>query len=457
MTSQSVLDKISQSLALAALAVMAAVAPVEADGITLQVDQIKQRYPWNGLVDIDYTVAYDNAMIPGVDDNLEVLMIDNAMSPAVTNQAKTFLQAPLPLSEGSHRITWNANADGVTNYTTAAEFVVRIAHYSEVYMVIDVSAGPGDDAIYKVDFFNGAPANGFVAPEYKSDKIVLRRIHPGSFLPGSPDDEANRPTRLSPPTADNEKLHRVAITKPFYIGIYEITQKQYLKVMGGTNPSEYKDRDGNDYRPVERVSYDMIRGKADIYTHQYDWPWTNAVADTSFMGRLRKKCKSKDEHGEYTVDVAGFDLPTEFQWEYACRAGTTNAFNTAAAFDNTDSSEQAGQLVLLGRFGDNQGDGRGGLSQYHTNVGEYMPNNWGLYDMHGNVWERCLDWYVDDPKTLTPNQYVDPEGPLSGSSRVTRGGAWYEAVGDCRAARRNKNASNHVSDKYGFRLVRNLP
>ena len=427
--------KLTQTFAAAALAATAAVVTVEADGVTLESVQARQRYPWNGLVDIDYTITYDNGATLDIDDNLEVMLVDHDVTPAVTNHAFTFLQAPLPMTAGSHRITWDANADGVTSRIDKAQFVMKIRHYSEVYMVIDVSGGSSTNC-YPVDFLNGAPPNGFTDPEYKGNKIVLRRIHPGSYMAGSPDNEANRTA-----TAAREKQHRVALSQPFYIGIYEITQKQYKNVTGG-DPSEYK----GDYRPVEKVSYNTIRGG--------NWPTTAAPGANTFMDMLIQKCKSKDSSGNYTVSVEGFDLPTEFQWEYACRAGTTGALNTTNEYANT-TAEQEAQLRLLGRYTNNQTDGKGGYDANHTNVGSYQPNQWGLYDMHGNVWEWCRDWYQEDATAL--KQFTDPKGAASGSYRVLRGGCWSSTVGNCRSAVRNRAATSYADAGSGFRLSRTLP
>ena len=423
--------KLTQTFAAAALAVTAAVVTVEADGVTLESVSARQRYPWNGLVDIDYTITYDDGVTLGVDDNLEVLLVDHDVEPAVTNRAITFLQAPLPMTAGSHRITWDANADKVTNRIDKAEFIIQLKHYSEAYMVIDVSGGSSTNC-YPVDFLNGAPVGGFKADEYKSNKIVLRRIHPGSYMAGSPDNEANR-------TAAREKQHRVALSQPFYIGIYEITQKQYKNVTGG-DPSQYK----GDYRPVDRVTYGGIRGG--------NWPTTAVPGANTFMDKLIQKCKSKGSGGDYTEPVEGFDLPTEFQWEYACRAGTTGAFNTMNAYDNTKSAEQEAQLTLLGRYVNNQTEGKGGYDANHTNVGSYQPNQWGLYDMHGNVWEWCRDRYQEDASAL--KQFTDPQGATTGTQLV-RGGSWSAGVGGCRSAYR-LGFGNSDSD-IGFRLSRTLP
>lgn len=412
-----------------------------ADDIGLTIDRSQQRYPWNGYVDIDYTITRDPDSVPSVDDNLEVMMIDRSVTPAVTNRAIRFLQAPLPMTAGQHRITWDANGDGVTNYTDRAAFVMKIAHYVPAYMVIDVSGGANAET-YPVEFLNGEPVGGFNTDEYKGDKIVLRRIHPGSYMAGSPSSpaEANR-------TAANEVQHRVAISKPFYIGLFEVTQQQYLNVVGGTNPSQYKGDDWQ-YRPVEKVSWNTIRGTG-------NWPNSTNVLATSFMGKLCAKCRSLDpDTRQYTKPVAGFDLPTEFQWEYACRAGTTGAFNTTNAYNNANSSQQEAQLKKLGRYSGNKTDGRG-HNDAHTIVGSYEPNQWGLYDMHGNVFEWCLDRFKADVQTLA--QEVDPVGAASGSDRVRRGGSCSDAVGNCRSAFRYYINPTFAIDNLGFRLSRTLP
>ena len=435
----------------AALALCAVNAETDpAAGAVLTVDQVTQRYPWNGLVDIDYTISFAPGVSPSINDNLEVMMVDRAVSPAVTNRALTFLQAPLPMAEGSHRITWDANADGVTNRTDQAEIHIAFVHYAEAYMVIDVSGG-SETNCHPVVFLNGTPPNGFTTDEYKGDKIVLRRINPGSYVAGSPVGEHGR-------AEAREVQHRVMLTKPFYIGIFEITQKQYENVMGeGKNNSKYP----GPYRPVEQVPYGDIRGTADTATHQYDWPWTAEVDGDSFMGRLRAKCKSKDANGEHAVAVEGFDLPTEFQWEYACRAGTTGAYSTTMAYDNSAAGSKKA-MAELGRCSDNTTDKRGGEYQQHTTVGSYSSNAWGLYDMHGNVWEWCRDWYLDDVQTV--KQFVDPKGPdkgsnqyVSGGERVKRGGGWYHAATAARSGQRASDAPNLSSDRLGFRLVRMLP
>ncbi|MBP5320095.1 MAG: SUMF1/EgtB/PvdO family nonheme iron enzyme [Kiritimatiellae bacterium] len=276
---------------------------------------------------------------------------------------------------------------------------------SALYCVIDLSAGPNAER-YPVSYLAKPPEGGFNTDEYKTTKLVLRRIEAGSFIMG--DNQTDEAQRMTP-------SHRVTLTKPFHIGIFEVTQSQYALVTGN-DPSQFK----GDMRPVEHVSYGMIRGNGE----GTKWPGSPAVDTYSFMGKLRAKAG------------LAFDLPTEAQWEYACRAGTTSAFNNGG-----DTEED---LKKLGRFKGNE-QGRG-----TTVVGSYEPNAWGLYDMHGNVWEHCLDWYGDYPL----GNAKDPVGPSGGDERVHRGGAWDQPYArGCRSATRSKAGSSHGWRTLGFRVA----
>ena len=240
---------------------------------------------------------------------------------------------------------------------------------------------------------------------------------------GSPSDELGHNWASS---YNAEDYHKVTITKPFYIGVFELTQKQWQLVMGDT-PSGHK----GDARPVEQVSYNKIRGSVNGAA----WPTHNQVDANSFMGRLRSK-----------VNML-FDLPTEAQWEYACRAGTATALNSGKNLKGTDKN--CANMAEVGRYAGNTGDGKGGYSQ-HTKVGSYLENAWGLYDMHGNVAEWCLDWWA---KNLGTSAKVDPKGATSGSYRLMRGGCWYDHnyagyAAACRSAYRSRNYNYGDSSSY---------
>ena len=205
----------------------------------------------------------------------------------------------------------------------------------------------------------------------------------------------------------NEKQHRVTLTKSFFLGKYPVTQKEYRDVMGN-NPSQFKD----DNCPVVCVC------------------WNDAK---EFCKRLNKIYS-----GQLPVGYA-FDLPTEAQWEYACRAGTTTALNNGR---NLTGEYSCSNLNEVAWYGTNSG-GR------IRPVGQKKANAWGLYDMHGNVWEWCRDCYGKYTGDVT-----DPVGPSSGSGRVLRGGSWNYYALSCRSAYRFCGRSPYfcIGD-LGFRVA----
>ena len=228
-------------------------------------------------------------------------------------------------------------------------------------------------------------------------KFVL--IPAGTFTMGSPSNESER---------DNDDTqHEVTISQPFYMQTTEVKQGQWRKVMGN-NPS-YFSNCGDDC-PVESVSWNDVQ-------------------------EFIRKLNSMEGTDKYR-------LPTEAQWEYAARAGTTTPFHTGNCL-STDEANYYGNYPLSGCP---KGQYRGKTIR----VGSFSPNAWGLYDMHGNVWEWCQDWYGNYPS----NHVTDPEGPSSGSARVIRGGSWLSIASFTRAANRNGNAPDYRNYSTGFRLVR---
>ena len=250
--------------------------------------------------------------------------------------------------------------------------------------------------------------NDLPVPEKFSGKVNLPgghilemvQIEPGTFTMGSPENELGR--------RGHEKQHQVTLTKRFYLGKYPVTQKEYQAVMG-RNPSFYK----GDNLPVEQVS------------------WDDAKRFCSELNYLKR-----DEL------PAGyrFDLPTEAQWEYACRAGTTTALNNG--LNLTSAKNRCPHLDEVAWYEENSG------IKTHP-VGQKKPNTWGLYDMHGNVDEWCNDWYADYPSSAV----TDPTGPASGSCRVIRGGSWDGYARYCRSAFRSNIDPTIRNDGVGFRVA----
>jgi sulfatase modifying factor 1 len=220
-------------------------------------------------------------------------------------------------------------------------------------------------------------------------------IPPGNFVMGSPKDEKLR--------QDNETQHKVTLTKGFYMGVHTVTQEQYETVMG-KNPSFFK---GEKNLPVETVSWDDCQ---------------------EFIKKLRDKDKNP------------YRLPTEAEWEYACRAGTTMPFH----FGETISTDQAN---YNGNFTFREGK-KGKYREKTTPVGSFPANAWGLHDMHGNVWQWCQDVYGEYPQ----KDVVDPTGAEKGKERVLRGGSWGNLPGDCRSAGRSRVEPGYRFLDFGFRL-----
>jgi len=273
-----------------------------------------------------------------------------------------------------------------------------------LYCVIDLTGGTTAES-YPVTYLSAVPFGGWT-DEYKTTKLVLRRLEPGTFLMGSSSDEAGR--------YDDETKHQVTLTKGFYIGVFEVTQRQWELVMG-TRPSWFNNSNCYATRPVEEVSYDMIRGAS----LGAQWPASNAVDADSFLGRIRAK----------TGLV--FDLPTEAQWEYACRAGTTTMLNSGKNLASTEKDPKMGRVGRYWYNGGSSYDRSVSTDGATAKVGSYAPNAWGLYDMHGNVWEWCLDWWQSNPGT---SAVTDPMGASSGSCRSPRGGSWHFDAQFCRSA-----------------------
>jgi len=235
------------------------------------------------------------------------------------------------------------------------------------------------------------------APQEKAKKMDLEAnfatiekemvlIPAGKFKMGSPKKEKDR--------SDDETQHEVTLTKPFYMGKYEVTQEQWFEIMG-VNPSRKKGR----MFPVTYVSWNDCQ---------------------DFIKKLNAKTNG------------GYRLPTEAEWEYSCRAGTSTAYSYGDKLTRSDANIDGDSTKA---------------------VGSYKPNAFGLYDMHGNVFEWCNDCYANYPAGAV----IDPKGPATGKSRVMRGGSYYWTASIARSSSRNlifTPTPSNGNDLLGFRLAR---
>jgi formylglycine-generating enzyme required for sulfatase activity len=231
--------------------------------------------------------------------------------------------------------------------------------------------------------------------------MVFVYIPAGEFVMGSPADEPGRHA--------DEAQHRVAISRGFFLGATEVTQGQWRQVMGD-NPANFSDC--GDQCPVETVSWNQVQ---------------------VFIQALN----ARDENGPYR-------LPTEAEWEYACRSETVTAFSFGGCL-SPDLANYDGTRVMAGCP-------PGDYQRRPVPVGSYPANAWGLHDMHGNVWEWCHDWYARG----SGRPAVDPSGPASGKYRVIRGGGWDFFDHDCRSANRDRSAPTLGLPHIGFRLVKEV-
>ena len=292
------------------------------------------------------------------------------------------------------------------------------------YMAVDLLSWSN------ISYYASAEAvpGGVGADVYKTTKMLMRRCPAAGVrwrMGGLITEETSRLER---------RAHYVTLSEDYYIGVYELTQAQYVNFrttaegVAPTNPSKFT----GDKRPFEMLSYDDMRGVNSTYC----WPRDgHAVNTTKPLGRLRT-----------LTGIDSFDLPTEAQWEFACRAGSTGFY-----YDN--SAADAENLKPLGWFNRNSTNETTNAAETHE-VGLKQPNDWGLYDMLGNVWEACLDAYIDGQGGAVDADCIDYAGVNSTTGYRTKcGGAYSEAWDITRPSHRQSFGNNGKASYNGYRFA----
>ena len=397
---------------------------------TIAKSVIRQNWPYDPTVTIDYEL--EGALDERVD--IDVKLEDSAG--VISAYANSFSGDLSNVAPGVHRIVWDpvkAGYDGANVKSLKVSLSMRPAKAE--YLVI---GGLGTENV-TVETLSEAPDAGFNADQYKKDKIVLKRIRAGRFRMGSPDSEGGR--------NQNETLHDVILTNDYWIGVFPVTRQQWMHIKKDVTPGDHYYLTG----PAIGVSWNDICGENGGRSG------TTAVDEGSFLGLLGAKVNQSLPEG-YVVA-----LPTEAQWEYACRAGTDTAWNNGTdynVYDKTaDSGSYAGNVFKVD-------DNLNLLARYvwttqavanqnnSTKVGSFQPNAWGLYDCHGNCFELVFDSiYVEGGGSGPSGVQTEQRVNRYPNYRIAKGGTWNSPAKECRSAARYHIDRSLRDGKYGFRLA----
>ncbi len=393
-----------------------------ADSPTVSDVVVRQRWPWSRLVDIDYVLSCDFTQ------QCDVAVAAYSGETLLSLPGKSLSGDLYNVSDGTRRIVWDPMATAYTNGAAMKNVRVTLTPTPvPLYLIVDLTKSVGASGqltyVYESDLAGGVygavqtnPVSGVQSviwtgvtnsADYMTTKLVLRRISAGTFSMGG--------------------SKSVVLTKGFYIGVFEVTEAQWNAVMGGATTSA---------KPKGTVSYNTVRGATNDVP-SIMWPETGCAAGTTnFIGRIRT-----------ATGFTGLDLPTEAQWEYACRAGTTSLYYDGVSSTSSDGATRTNIVSTLAWWVYNSG------SVPHA-VGGKLPNAWGLYDTLGNVEEWVLDWYAS---SLTSFTSVDPVGPSTTASttiRVGRGGTFAHVIDWQTCSFRDNNRIPSWSSWFmGFRLV----
>ena len=415
-------------LAVAALGALNVVAGTVAKTV------IRQNWPYDPTVTIDYELAGE------LDERCDMEVgLEDANGP-IEGYANAFSGDLDGVKPGEHRIVWDPVKAGYENAAATSLKVTLTPRTSAAkYLVIEGL----DTGSLTVTPLNDEPSGGFNTDTYKKTKIVLRHIRAGRFRMGSPETEGGRNA--------NENPHDVILTNDYWIGVFQLTRRQWLYIKKDVTPTDHY---SDSMTPAIGISWNHICGEnaskkaGDVSTD---------VDEGSFLGLLGAKINAQLPPG-YVVA-----LPSEAQWEYACRAGTETAWNNGTDYNVYQKTATSGtyagntywvddNLTLLARYVWTTRGVSGGNNA--TKVGSFLPNAWGLYDCHGGANELVFDTiYVDGGGKGPDTTQVEQRICNLPNYRIIKGGTWNSNPAACRSATRSHASRTTASSEYGFRIA----
>ena len=447
------------------LSVFAVAAAFELFAAVPEVSNVGMSQNSDGIVSVNYTLSNASAVITlDIQTNVTVNSAEKWVSIGGETVSRADGDVWKVVAAGTHKINWDAASNWADRKIPAKGIRAVVTAWAldntPDYMAVDISAGAQKDTQKYYPAAEFVPG-GVSSSVYKTSKILMRKIlcKGVEWIAGSTASETDR-------TAAREATYSVTLMSNYYIGVYEVTQAQWAEVATNSAVTAYFKTEGA-MRPMERVSFNEVRttfSKDNGVTTVTEGSVKADPASVSFLGLLRLKTG---------ID---FDLPSEAQWEFAARAGNGSGYwGNGTPIKNGDLKDV--NLEKLGRHKNNNGyindtnepGEMCGVENGSAIVGTYDPNDWGLYDMHGNVWELCLDWYqpnVADAKDENGNIYggrvnisssnlwrclsgnkPDPEG-----CRSRRGGSWSNPGKNARSAHRAPVPAASRDKTTGFRL-----
>ena len=356
------------------------------------------------------------------------------------------------VAAGAHTITWNPRDTWPDHVIAAGGARAKVTAWAldnpPDYMVVDISAGaqPNTQKYYPaVDFLPGGILGN---SDYRESSLVMRKVPAAGvkWMMGSIAESGRNVAK--------EVSHKAMIADNYYLGVFPVTQSQWALIQATRQfPSCFQYEADKKWRPVENICYNEIRLTDATTSDNSAYYWPNNPHGGSFLGRLRTK-----------TGIA-FDMPSEAQWEYACRAGNGEGrWGDGSDYTSSGTDANLTRLACYGRANIQSQVSEGNTTWSAADggtmpVGTHEPNAWGFYDMHGNIFEVCLDWWEDDISKYGGAVNIDPNAPaktLSGGNggyRVWRSGSYRHDAVACRSAYRTEGIANGRYNIAGLRLA----